>query len=268
MATPSSSSWGSHNGLWGRTLTTLWSSLLSTEEALPLPLAVFCCFGGTPSFSRTNYPSSNTTFSFFLFFRLAGANGLTKGEWGGGRGKGGWDLEASLGVTPWPCLRGAHANFSSYSKTFHLLLPLNYCLCAQQRTQEYECLKTCQARLLNPKPRSQALPAPLSLPQDGIGLSPPRVTGEKMLSLLLEPLLHGESDERAIQLARCLFGLGTQAPRRLSKPAEDHLLWSHGPQPETCRTRAWSWGWGGQLLGVYPRSQTRLLLAPYWDLQC
>ena len=100
MAAPSSSSRGSHTGFWRRTSATFWSSLLSTEEAYPLPLAVFCCLGGTPSFWRTNSPSLATSFSFFLFFRLAGANQLTARVGKGGRGRRGYDLEVSLGANP------------------------------------------------------------------------------------------------------------------------------------------------------------------------
>ena len=45
------------------------------------------------------------------------------------------------------------------------------------------------------------------------------MTSARRLSLLLEQLLHEESDKRAIQLARCLLGPKTLAPRCLSEPA-------------------------------------------------
>ena len=80
-------------------MATCQSFLLSTEEALFLPLAVFGSFGGTSSLQGTNYPSLTTSLSFFLFFRLASVKGLT--ERGGGRGGGGsWAPEASLGADP------------------------------------------------------------------------------------------------------------------------------------------------------------------------
>ena len=95
MAAPSSFSQGSHARFWGCTSATVWSSLLSTEKALPLPLAVFYCLD---SFWRTNSPSLANSFSFLFFFRLVTTNGLTVGGGGGGRARGGWDPEASLGA--------------------------------------------------------------------------------------------------------------------------------------------------------------------------
>ena len=85
-------------------------------------------------------------------------------------------------------------------------------------------MKICQARLPNSRLESQAFPAPLSLPQVRIGLSPSRVTSVKKLSLFLEPLLRKESNGRVVQLAKCLFGLGIQTLRHRFEPAEGHLL--------------------------------------------
>ena len=83
MAVPSSSSRGSHTRVGGRTSTTLWSSLLSTKEAIPWPLAIFYYLG---SFWETTSPSLATS-SFLFFFRLATVNGLTVGGGGGERRK-------------------------------------------------------------------------------------------------------------------------------------------------------------------------------------
>ena len=100
----------------------------------------------------------------------------------------------------------------------------------------------CQAHPLSPRLGSRALPVPPCLPLTEIGLSQSQVTGARRLFLLLELLPHEGNDERATQLARYLLRLKNQAPRRLSRLAEDRLLLWHGPRLETCPTRARSRG--------------------------
>ena len=56
--------------------------------------------------------------------------------------------------------------------------------------------------------------------------------GARRLSLLLEQLLHEESDKKVVQLTRCRLRLGTWALRRLSEPAEGHLLWLRDSHPK------------------------------------
>ena len=131
MATPSIFNRRSHARFWWRTSTTFWSSLLSTEEACPWPLAVFYCFG---SFWQTTSATSATSFSFLFFFRLGRGSRLTVGGGGGeggggGRARRGWDPKVSFYVDPLALsARSSHKPFFLFraisSSSFELLSTL------------------------------------------------------------------------------------------------------------------------------------------------
>ena len=88
---PSNSNRGFQVG-W-RTLAECLASLLSTVEAGPLFLAIFCCLG---SFWGTTSPSSTISFSFIFFFKLGrGEQANCRKRRGGGAGRG-WDPEVPL----------------------------------------------------------------------------------------------------------------------------------------------------------------------------
>ena len=101
MATPSNSSQGSHTKVGRRTSATLWSSLLSTKEALPWSLAVFCYLG---SFWEATSPSSAISFSFLFFLKLATTNRLIVGGGGEERRKK-LGLKGVLGHQPFSPIR-------------------------------------------------------------------------------------------------------------------------------------------------------------------
>ena len=100
MAASSSSSRRAHAGFWWHTSATFWSSLLSSEEARPLSLAIFCCLG---SFQQTTSPLLGYLLLLPFLLQVRHKKQVNcrrrQREGGGGTGRG-QDLEVSLGVGP------------------------------------------------------------------------------------------------------------------------------------------------------------------------